>query len=206
MLGNNLCPRTQPCRTGLSQLVASCLHVHKHLAFGLRGDTLGNGARIHVAELGAVHNPLTHRTRRRHANRNRAVETAAALKMRLFDMPAPRQHHLRECLAARGIACGMKLKVTDVRRIRRGRVTRRRRDADSLYQRIGRRVHARVGAFVRIVIGSRPICRPHGARVAHNALKSDAASRAKSYRHAGDPRQLRPTRWAESQLTHPVHP
>ena len=180
--------------------------MHKHLAFGLRGDTLGNGARIHVAELGAVHNPLTHRTRRRHANRNRAVETAAALKMRLFDMPAPRQRHLRECLAAGGIACGMKLKVTDVRHIRRGRVTRRRRDAGSLHRRIGRRVHTRVAAFVRIVIGSRPIRSPHGARAAHNALKSDAAPRAKSHRHAGDPRQLRPTRWAESQVTHPVHP
>ena len=120
--------------------------------------------------------------------------------------PEPSYLHLRECLAARGIACGMKLKVTDVRRIRRGRVTRRRRDADSLYQRIGRRVHARVGAFVRIVIGSRPICSPHGARVAHNALKSDAAPQAKSHRHAGDPRQLRPTRRAESQVTHPVHP
>ena len=125
LLGHNLRPCAQLCRADLSQLVASCLHVHKHLAFGLRGDTLGNGARIHVAELGAVHNPLARRARSRHPNRNRAVEATATLKMRFFDTPTPRQRHLRERLASRSIACGMELEVADAGSTRRGCAARR---------------------------------------------------------------------------------
>ena len=125
LLGHNLRPRAQLCRTGLGQLVARCLHVHKRLALGLRGNALGNGARIHVAELGAVHNPLARGARRRHANRNRAVEATATLKMCLFDTPIPRQCHLRECLTARNIACGMELEVADAGGTRRGCAARR---------------------------------------------------------------------------------
>ena len=125
LLGHNLRPRAQLCRAGLGQLVASCLHVHKRLALGLRGNALGNGARIHVAELGAVHNPLARRTRRRHASRNRAVEATVTLKMRFFDTPTPRQRHLRECLASRSIACGMELKFAGARSVRRDCAARR---------------------------------------------------------------------------------
>ena len=67
----------------------------------------------------------------------------------------------------------MKLKVTDVRRIRRGCVTRRR-DAGSLHRRIGRRVHTRVAAFVRIVIGSRPICRKPTTPSSRTTWRPDA--------------------------------
>ncbi len=105
--------------------------------------------------------------------------------MHFFDIPAPRQHHLRECLAARGIACGMKLKVTDVRRIRRGCVTRRR-DAGGLHRRIGRASTLGSPPSSASSWAVAPSVSPHGARVAHNALKSDAAPGRKSHRHAGD--------------------
>lgn len=180
--------------------------MHKRLVLGLRGDTPGNGARIHVAELGAVHNPLARRTRCRHANRNRAIEAAAALKMRLFDTPAPRQRHLRERLTARSIACGMELKLAGARSVRRGRVARRRRRLGTPRWHICRHGHTRLATFTRAIIVSRIIHRPRGIRAACNVLKPDAAARAKSHRHAGDPRQLRSARRTESQVTHPVHP
>lgn len=68
LLGHNLRPCAQLRRAGLSQLVARRLHAHKRLALGLRGDTLGNGARVHVAELGAIHDAFARRACRRHAN------------------------------------------------------------------------------------------------------------------------------------------
>ena len=68
LLGHNLRPCAQLRRAGLSQLVARRLHMQKRLALGLRGDTLGNGARVHVAELGAIHDAFARRARRRHAN------------------------------------------------------------------------------------------------------------------------------------------
>ena len=206
LLGNNLRPRAQLCRAGLSQLVASSLHVHKRLALGLRGDTLGNGARIHVAELRAVHNPLARRARRRHANRNRAVEATATLKMCFFDTPTPRQRHLRERLASRSIACGMELKVAGAGSIRRGCTARRRRRLGTPRWRICRHGRARRAAFARPIIDSRLIRGLRSIWADCNILKPHAAARAKLHRHAGDPRQLRPACRAESQVTHPVHP
>ena len=126
--------------------------------------------------------------------------------MRFFDTPTPRQRHLRECLPSRSIACGMELKVPDAGSIRRGCAARRRRDLGTPRWHICRRGHARLATFAHAIIGSIVIHRPRGIRAACNALKPDAAARAKPHRHAGNPRQLRPARRTESQATHPVHP
>ena len=126
--------------------------------------------------------------------------------MRLFDTPTPRQRHLRERLAARGIACGVELKVADAGSIRCGHVADRRRGVGILHRHIDRRVRTRLITVARAIIDSRPICGFRDTRVLLNALKPNTAARAKSHRHAGDPRQLHPARRAESQITHPVHP
>lgn len=102
--------------------------------------------------------------------------------MRLFDTPTPRQRHLRERLAARGIACGMELKVADVGSIRCGHVADRRRGVGILHRHIDRRVHARLITFARAIIGSRPICGFRDTRVVLNAFKPNTAARAKSHR------------------------
>ncbi len=105
--------------------------------------------------------------------------------MRLFDTPTPRQRHLRERLAARGIACGVELKVADAGSIRCGHVADRRRGVGILHRHIDRRVRARLTTFARAIIGSRPICVFRDTRVILNALKPNTAARAKSHRHAG---------------------
>ena len=126
--------------------------------------------------------------------------------MRLFDTPTPWQRHLRECLASRSIACGMEIEAADAGSIRRGCAARRRRGLGTPRWHICRHGNARLVTFTRATIVSRIIHRPRGIRAACNALEPNAATRAKSHRHAGDPRQLRPACRTESQVTHPVHP
>lgn len=101
--------------------------------------------------------------------------------MRLFDTPTPRQRPPRERLAARGIACGVELKVADAGSIRCGHVADRRRGVGILHRHIDRRVRARLTTFARAIIGSRPICVFRDTRVILNALKPNTAARAKSH-------------------------